>query len=71
VFASAPIGPNEKLASCPFVLAITQELATKAICELLNKSAEELVWEKGEWNARMRICAYIGLHWVWKEKGLE
>ncbi|WVW82084.1 hypothetical protein I302_104089 [Kwoniella bestiolae CBS 10118] len=68
------IGPDERLVSCPFDLAITSELATQALCEITNTTEEDLVWpaessRQGEnWNARMRIGGYLGLHWIYQDK---
>ncbi|WWC99479.1 hypothetical protein V866_006382 [Kwoniella sp. B9012] len=73
-FSTFSIGPDERLVSCPFDLAITSELATQAICEIANVAEEQLVWpaessRQGEkWNARMGIGAYLGLHWIYQEK---
>ncbi|WWC66594.1 uncharacterized protein I206_100497 [Kwoniella pini CBS 10737] len=73
-FSTASIGPDEGLVSCPFELAITADLASQAICEVKGIKSEDLVWpvgtsKEGEiWNERMRISAYLGLHWIYKEK---
>ena len=61
------------MVSCPFDLAVTPELATRAICEVLNMISETLVWPEGngiageQWNERMLICAYLCLHFVYAE----
>ncbi|WVN85843.1 uncharacterized protein L203_100995 [Cryptococcus depauperatus CBS 7841] len=74
IFAAKPIGPNERLVSCPFDLAVTPETATRAICQVAGLEEENLVWPmgtlgKGEpWNERMRIGAYLGLHWVYQDQ---
>lgn len=64
--------------SCPFALAITPELATKAIADATGVNAEAFVWPAessqagARWNERMRIATYIALHWVEREdKGRE
>ncbi|KAI9638021.1 uncharacterized protein MKK02DRAFT_36002 [Dioszegia hungarica] len=69
-FAQADIDKDERLISCPFNLAVTPELAGEAICAIESLKEDELVWLAGtsrageKWNDRMRIGAYIGLHWV-------
>ncbi|KAF7980389.1 hypothetical protein HWV62_38184 [Athelia sp. TMB] len=45
--------------SCPFSVAITPELATRALSDLFKSSS---IHEK--WNDRQLICAYICLHWA-------
>lgn len=53
---------------------MTSELATKAVCEITGIEEGQLIWPKdlgkeGEpWNERMRIGAYLGLHWVYQER---
>ncbi|WVQ71041.1 hypothetical protein IAR50_000566 [Cryptococcus sp. DSM 104548] len=77
VFSNAPLGADEKYVSCPFDLAVTCELATKAICAVAKVQEKDLVWPAGtvkegeEWSERMRICAYLGLHWVYEDKPNE
>lgn len=69
-FATDDIVAEKRLVSCPFELAITPELATRAICDLVGVAAENLVWPAessqagARWNERMRIATYIALHWV-------
>ncbi|WVR05731.1 hypothetical protein IAU60_002756 [Kwoniella sp. DSM 27419] len=73
VFSTASIGPDERLVSCPFDLAITAYSATQAIIELRSTAEADLVWPAGSskagerWNERMRIGAYLGLHWVYTD----
>ncbi|KGB77599.1 cytoplasmic protein [Cryptococcus deuterogattii 99/473] len=74
VFADDTIHPEEKLVSCPFSLAVTSELATQAVCEITGIEEGQLIWPKDlgkedePWNERMRIGAYLGLHWVYQER---
>ncbi|WVQ97119.1 hypothetical protein IAU59_004229 [Kwoniella sp. CBS 9459] len=74
VFSTGSIKADERLVSCPFELAITAQLASKAVAEVTGIKEEELVWPVGSsregesWNERMRIGAYLGLHWVHAEK---
>ncbi|WWD17987.1 hypothetical protein CI109_102433 [Kwoniella shandongensis] len=73
-FSTGPIASDERLVSCPFELAVTSGLATQAVCETVAVEEEELVWPAGSskageaWNERMRIGAYLGLHWVYQDK---
>ncbi|WWC86058.1 uncharacterized protein L201_000929 [Kwoniella dendrophila CBS 6074] len=73
-FSTSAIDKDERLVSCPFEIAITSELATKAICKLIQVKEDQLVWpaessKQGEkWNERMKIGAYLGLHWAYQEK---
>lgn len=70
VVSTASIDSDAQLISCPFSLAITSELATAAICAVHGVKLEDLVWPAGtskegeKWNDRMRVGAYIALHWV-------
>jgi hypothetical protein len=58
--------------SCPFDVAITPALSTRAITAVTGVPSDQLVWRDGErWNARMLAAAYIGLHWVWDERKEE
>jgi len=51
-------------------VAITPALASRAIAETTGVPESELTWRDGEkWNERMLAAAYIGLHWVWEDKG--
>lgn len=74
MFADDTIHPGEKLVSCPFSLAVTSELATQAVCEITGIEEGQLIWPKDlgkedePWNERMRIGAYLGLHWVYQER---
>ncbi|OCF32850.1 cytoplasmic protein [Kwoniella heveanensis BCC8398] len=70
VFSTSPIKEDDVLVSCPFELAITAQLASEAVSEVKGIEEEQLVWPAGtskegeKWNERMRIGAYLGLHWV-------
>ncbi|WVF70755.1 hypothetical protein IAT40_005549 [Kwoniella sp. CBS 6097] len=74
VFSTAPIKADERLVSCPFELAITAQVASKAVAQVTGIKEDEMVWPAGsskegeKWNERMRIGAYLELHWVYKEK---
>ncbi|KAK8865828.1 hypothetical protein IAR55_000976 [Kwoniella newhampshirensis] len=74
IFATEPLASDERLVSCPFELAVTSDVATQAVCEIVAVDEEELVWPAGSskagqaWNERMRIGAYLGLHWVHQQK---
>ena len=78
VYATADISPDARLVSCPFDLAVTSERAREAVCSLLSIPAGDLTWPAGsrhageEWNHRMLIGAYLGMHWVHTEdKGCQ
>ncbi|WRT63968.1 uncharacterized protein IL334_000895 [Kwoniella shivajii] len=76
-FSTSSIGPDERLVSCPFDLAITSNIATRAIYQIKDITESDLVWPAGtskqgeKWNERMRIAAYLGLHWIYQDKPNE
>jgi hypothetical protein len=65
-----------RIVSCPFGLAVTKSLATRAIIDTTGVAESELVFpsgpRKGEvWNERMLFAAYLGLHWALNERWAE
>ena len=59
VCASNELPADTTVMSCPFSVAITPELATRALSDLFKTSSVH-----GKWNDRQLICAYICLHWA-------
>ncbi|KAL7424282.1 hypothetical protein Q5752_001872 [Cryptotrichosporon argae] len=66
---TSPLAPDTPLVACPFELAITPAQATAAVCATLGLAEDALVWAHGAWNERMRVAAYLGLHWVAADVG--
>ena len=67
LFSSEPIEIGSTLISCPFDLAITPDRATAALVEHRPGLDKELAG----WNERMRIAAYLMLHWQWLDRHSE
>ncbi|WOO80919.1 Ribosomal lysine N-methyltransferase set10 [Vanrija pseudolonga] len=77
LFATKAIAPDARLISTPFKLAITPALASASIEAVTGVAGASLTWPEGsehageKWNERMLAAAYIGLHWVYADKGGE
>lgn len=71
MYATTEIEKDERLISCPFSLAITPALATSAITKVTGVGESDLIMDVvggKPWNERMRVAAYVGLHWVHADK---
>ena len=61
VIAGKDIPADTTIVTCPFGIAITKELATRAVLTVLK--TEEI---PSDWTERQLICTYICLHWVFE-----
>lgn len=61
VIAEKEIPADTTIITCPFRLAVTRELVTRAILPILK--IDEI---PPGWTERQLICTYICLHWVFE-----
>src|ERR1700731_655853 len=60
IHSNVALPPDTKLVSCPFSLAITPEVAVKALRLLGIISTDQ----EPSWTEKQLICSYICLHWI-------
>ncbi|KAK7676936.1 hypothetical protein QCA50_020054 [Cerrena zonata] len=68
VIAEQDVAGNTTIVSVPSTLAITPELALRALTDIIPSDARALTNSLQKWSERQLMCSYICAHWLFDEK---